>query len=170
ADDASPRIRHLIKRAGRQAALWPGQNHLALVVLFAFGFFVFLNCTTVCLLLPGLMKTLLGIESIFSRSVFSMLNTTFFTAMFGLTYLCIDPIVKALYALRCFYGESLQSGEDLKAELRQVAFGAARMTAGVAAVLLLTMTNGFCKDESRSNSQSPTAISQSPTVSGLSPE
>jgi hypothetical protein len=47
------------------------------------------------------------------------LNTTFFAVIFSLTYLCVDPIVKAVYALRCFYGESLESGEDLKTELRQ---------------------------------------------------
>ena len=37
--------------------------------------------------------------------------------MCGLTYVCVDPILKTVYALRCFYGESLESGEDLKAEL-----------------------------------------------------
>jgi hypothetical protein len=47
-----------------------------------------------------------------------MLNTTFFATAFWLTYLCVDPIAKAVYVLRCFYGESLRSGEDLKAELR----------------------------------------------------
>src|SRR5207302_1722821 len=45
-------------------------------------------------------------------------NSTFFAAMFGLTYLCADPLLKAIYTLRCFYGESLRSGEDLKAELK----------------------------------------------------
>jgi hypothetical protein len=32
--------------------------------------------------------------------------------------LCVDPLIKAAYALRCFYGESLSSGADLRAELR----------------------------------------------------
>ena len=40
--------------------------------------------------------------------------------MFGLTYLCVDPILKTIYALRCFYGESLQSGEDLEGGVETV--------------------------------------------------
>jgi hypothetical protein len=39
--------------------------------------------------------------------------------MAGLTYLSVDPILKTIYTLRCFYGESLRSGEDLKAALKQ---------------------------------------------------
>src|SRR5262249_33829964 len=45
-------------------------------------------------------------------------NTTFFAINFWLTYLCVDPILKAVYVLRCFYGESQESGEDLKAVIR----------------------------------------------------
>ncbi len=108
----------LFQKSCRQAALWPGQNNLALAILAGFAFYVFLNWTTVCLVLPKLLTMFLGVQSVFSKSPWSMLNTTFFAAMFGLTYLCIDPILKTVYVLRCFYGESLQSGEDLKAELK----------------------------------------------------
>jgi hypothetical protein len=108
----------LLKKSWKQAALWPRQNHIVLAILIVFGFYVFLDWTTVCFILPQLVKILFGIESDFTKSPFSMLNTTFFAAMSGLTYLCIDPILKTIYALRCFYGESLKSGEDLKAELK----------------------------------------------------
>jgi hypothetical protein len=107
----------LMKKSWRQAKLWPGQNNTVMAILFVFTFCVFLNWLTVCGALPGLAKTLFGIESEFSKSPFALLNTTFFAAMFGVTYLCVDPILKTIYALRCFYGESLESGEDLKAEL-----------------------------------------------------
>ena len=111
----------LVRKAARQAALWPRQNHTLLAVLLGFGFYVFLNWITVCLVVPMLVKMLLGVDTIFTRSPLSLLNTTFLAAMLGLTYLCVDPILKAAYALRCFYGESLESGEDLKAELRRMA-------------------------------------------------
>ena len=114
--DGSPS--NLFKKSCKQAALWPRQNVLALVIMLAFGLYVFLNWTTVCLALPGLFKMLFGVESAFSQSPYAMLNTTFFAGMFGLTYLCVDPVLKTIYVLRCFYGESLQSGEDLKAELK----------------------------------------------------
>src|SRR5438552_3906805 len=125
-------------RAGLlQAGLWPKQNHLLLSILSAFGLVIFLNWSILCLALPGLVKTIFGIESIFSRSVFSLLNTTFFAVMAGLTYLCVDPILKACYALRCFYGQSRRSGEDLKAELKQQSLFAAKAAAYLALALMV---------------------------------
>lgn len=117
--DGEETVLPLFKKSCRQAALWPRQNVIGLLILIAFGFYVFLNWATACLTLPSLFKMFFGIESNFTKSPFSMLNSTFFAAMFGLTYLCVDPIIKTFYVLRCFYGESLQSGEDLKAELKQ---------------------------------------------------
>ena len=108
----------LVKNARKQTRLWPRQNHLLLVVMLAFALCVFLNWATICLTLPSLCKMLFGIESDFTKSPQAMLNSTFFAAMAGLTYLCVDPIFKTIYTLRCFYGESLLSGEDLKAELK----------------------------------------------------
>ena len=117
-DDGGPAgISPLLKKSWKQATLWPGQNHLVLAILAGFGFYVFLNWAVTGLMLPHLVKMLFGIESIFTRSTFSLLNTTFFAGMLGLTYLCVDPILKTVYVLRCFYGESLESGEDLRAEL-----------------------------------------------------
>jgi hypothetical protein len=116
-----PRLRDLLGEAKRQTMLWPGQNVTILLVLGGFGVCLFLNWSVVCFVLPGLAKSLLGVESIFTRSGLSMLNTTFFATMVGLTYLCIDPILKAAYALRCFYGQSVTTGQDLKAELRSYA-------------------------------------------------
>src|SRR5438445_1088604 len=130
-------LRSLMKEALLQAGLWPKQNHLLLAILSAFGLVIFLDWSILCLALPALVKTIFGIESIFSRSVFSLLNTTFFAVMAGLTYLCVDPIVKACYALRCFYGQSRRSGEDLKAELKQQSLFAAKAAAYLALVLMV---------------------------------
>jgi hypothetical protein len=118
ADSETTGVFDFFKKSWREAVLWPGQNLTMLLTMVAFGLYVFLNCCSVCFLLPGLVKVLFGVESMFTRSTASMLNTTFFAAMFWLTYLCVDPIFKAVYTLRCFYGESRQSGEDLRAELR----------------------------------------------------
>jgi hypothetical protein len=118
-DDGS--VSKLFKKSWKQATLRPMQNHLALAIMLAFALYVFLNWATACLVLPGLFKMLFGVESVFSKSPYAMLNTTFFTGMVGLTYLCVDPMLKTIYVLRCFYGESLKSGEDLKAELKPFA-------------------------------------------------
>ena len=132
-DDGVESRRKLFIKSWRQAALWPRQNILAVLILTSFAFYVFLNWAVVCLSLPGLFKMLFGIDSVYVESPWSMLNSTFFISMFGLTYLCVDPILKTFYTLRCFYGESLESGEDLKAELKQFASAASR----VVAVLLI---------------------------------
>lgn len=108
----------LINKARRQATLWPRQNHVVLLSLCGFAFFVFLNWCSLGLAIPALLRLLFGVDSIVTRGSSALLNTTFFAINFGLTYLCVDPILKSLYVLRCFYGESQQSGEDLKAGIR----------------------------------------------------
>ena len=147
-DGESPQVRTLVKKAIRQAALWPRQNHVVLLVLLAFGFLVFLDWTIFCLALPGLIKMLFGLETVFSRSGLSLLNTTFFAAMFGLTYLCVDPIAKTVYLLRCFYGESLDSGEDLKVELKQFALQARPIAAALVLALGLASATSLNAAES----------------------
>ncbi len=125
----------LLRRAARQARLWPEQNILALLVLGSFTFFVFLNCCVGCGLLPQLLKLLFGLETVFSRGGTALLNTTFFAAMLALTYLCVDPLLKTYYILRCFYGDAIQSGADLRAELRLFSAKVARL----AALLLIAL-------------------------------
>ena len=79
---------------------------------------------------------LFGIETVFSRSGTAMLNTTFFTSAMAFTYLCVDPILKVVYVLRVFQGESLESGEDLRAALKPFASTARHL----AVLLVLVMT------------------------------
>src|SRR5947209_2906762 len=47
----------------------------------------------------------------------------------------LDPLAKAIYVLRCFYGESLKTGRDLKAELKK--FRVEPKSARVGTLLLL---------------------------------
>lgn len=112
--------RELCRSAAHQAQLWPGQNHALLGMLAAFGFFVFLNVGLTLFQAPHLLKSLLGIETVFSQSGWSLLSTTFLMAALSITYLCVDPIVKAVYVLRCFHGEAIESGEDLRVALRRL--------------------------------------------------
>ncbi|MDB6112010.1 MAG: hypothetical protein JWR69_3760 [Pedosphaera sp.] len=139
-DGETGEVSAVFKRSYQQSLLWPGQNHIILALLVGFGFCVFINLVSVCFALPQLMKMLFGIESVYTQSPFSLLNTTFFAAIFGLTYLCVDPIIKTVYLLRCFYGESLKSGEDLKADLRQYSASTKGMAAGF--ILLVCLICG----------------------------
>jgi hypothetical protein len=138
----NPDLRTALGRTWRQMALWPLQNHYLISLFFLFGFFVFLNILTALLGVPFLAKMLLGIESVFTRSPWAAFNSTLLMAQVALTYLCLDPVVKAAYVLRCFHGESLRTGQDLRADLatlRQRAALPGRSFAGLlmAAGLLL---------------------------------
>lgn len=145
-DGSAPNARALVAKAYRHAVLWPRQNWLLLITMAGFGLAVFVDCVATGYALPQLFKTLLGIESVFSRSGLSLLNSTFFAAAGSLTYLCVDPILKSIYALRCFYGDSLTTGEDLKAEV-----------AGMAAVAGITVLCGLMVFSSSFNSVAATA-------------
>lgn len=134
-------IKTIFRRSWHQAKLWPGQNHILLLIFSMFGVFVFLNLATGIFLVPQMLKKILGIESVFTISGWSMLNTTFLTTTFGITYLCMDPLVKTVYALRCFYGASLKTGRDLKTELKAFTLHKTML----AAMIILTLCAApFC--------------------------
>ena len=162
-DDGGPAgTSPLLKKSWKQAMLWPRQNHIVLAIMSGFGFYVFLNWAVTGLVLPHLIKMLVGVESVFTKSTFSMLNTTFFAGMLGLTYLCVDPILKTVYVLRCFYGEALESGEDLRAELNSVAVASQPLAALV--VLLLGL---LCASPARAADTPAPATSPAPAPVSL---
>jgi hypothetical protein len=135
-DDSS--IRNTLNRAKKAALLWPGQNHVLLLILSGFAVFVYLNWAMLGFVLPYLLKTLLGVESLFTRNRLVLFNSTYFLAVAALTYLSVDPVVRVVYCLRCFYGESRRSGQDIRVQLRRVAAG---VQGAVALVLFLTVAN-----------------------------
>ena len=132
-DDGRLRVRDLVRISSQQAMLWPIQNHIILGVLSTFGIYVFINWISLGFVGPQLLKMFFGIESVFTQSPIGMLNTTFFAAMAALTYLSIDPLIKAAYVLRCFYGRSVRSGEDLRTDIRRAS---GRLSAVAAALLI----------------------------------
>jgi hypothetical protein len=147
----------------KQAMLWPGQNHLIISTLFLFGIFVFLNIASSLVFLPELVRMLTGVETRFSHGLTQVLNTTFLASAVWLTYLCIDPIVKTIYALRSFYGESLQTGKDLKVELKRFSSGGRLVKAAVVSLFFL----GLALSASAGQTGSPSPVS-SAGDSGLS--
>jgi hypothetical protein len=109
--------KEVFARSARAAALWPKQNHVALSLIFLLGLFAWINLIAAAFTFPQLLRQFTGEENLFTRSGIHILNTTFFAVTFSLVYLALDPVIKTFYALRCFYGDSLRSGEDLKSEL-----------------------------------------------------
>ena len=102
------------KQARAYALLWTRQSWLVLAIQAAFAIFVAVNIGLAMFFVPRLLQMLLGVETVFVKSGASLLSSTFVAVCLSLTYLCVDPIMKAVYVLRCFYGESVRSGADLR--------------------------------------------------------
>jgi hypothetical protein len=136
-DGAEGGVRAVARRAAAQARLWPRQNHLLVALLALVAAVLWLNALVAVLTAPQLCKLLLGIETAFSRAgLWVVLNTTFLAATLAVAWLALDPLLKAVYTLRCFHGEARTDGADLLAELARVR--AAGKLPALAALLLLT--------------------------------
>lgn len=113
----APDLRSLVSQSARQARYRMRQNWTLVSILLLFSLFTFFNLLIALYLVPHLVKMLLGIESAFSRSGANLLNSTLSAAAAGLAWAAVDPLIKAVYVLRCFYGESVTTGADLKAAI-----------------------------------------------------
>jgi hypothetical protein len=165
-DGREPSLRAVMRGAWREAGLWWRETHLALLCLFGFALFICLNINIVCALVPYALRTFLGIETVFTRDGWTMFNTTFFAATFAATYLCFDPIRKAVFLIRHFHGESLESGEDLRVELRTLR---SRSRLAMAALLILaTLLAGPMTSVRAEDAPPPPAASAQVDSSALS--
>lgn len=103
--------------------VWLGLFSLMLIPLCPIGLLVVINVAGGLLLFPVLLRALFGIETVVLQGG-AIENTTFHAIVCGVTYLVLDPVMKTAHAIRCFQGESLHTGEDLRVELRAIASGA----------------------------------------------
>jgi hypothetical protein len=120
-----------------QAKLWPQQNHIILLTISGLFLFVFLNVAIALVLVPKLLVMLFGIRELFEPGIWLVLNTTFLAVVGAITHLIMDPFIKAVYVLRCFYGESQTTGEDLRVRMNRAA--TLRRTAAQAALVCLLL-------------------------------
>ena len=105
--------------ARAQAKLWPGQNHLGQLLLAGAFLAVWLNVAIAFWMVPWLANRLLGLDNIFGFSGWRMMNSTFVASTALMSWLVVDPLVKAFFTLRVFYGRARRNGEDLRVELEQ---------------------------------------------------
>ena len=132
-------IGSLCKNAWQQARLWPRQNHMVILTLSLFSIVVFFNTAVCVVIIPYLFKKFLGIESVFTLSGIHMINTTFWAVCLCLTYLFVDPLIKTVFTLRCYYGAALKTGTDIRADLnRFVHIGSRIAAAGIIGILLIS--------------------------------
>ncbi len=155
-DGTALRVRAVSKDAAAQARLWPAQNHGLLGTLCLLGFFLWLNAAITIVTIPELMKSLLGIETAFSRAGYLIIwNTTFLAASMTLAWLAFDPLLKAVYVLRCFYGEAQKDGADLLADLSRVRASAKPLALAAMLMLAFVATPAHAAEKS----SAPTTVS-----------
>jgi hypothetical protein len=83
------------------------------------GIVIAANILMLLIALPHLINMLTGVETLMLRSgYYWFANTTSLLTISCGVYLLLDPLLKAAYTLRCFYGMSLKSGTDLLVDLR----------------------------------------------------
>ncbi|MCL4217771.1 MAG: DUF4129 domain-containing protein, partial [Candidatus Hydrogenedentes bacterium] len=111
---------------------------ILLLVLNPFPVAVAMNLAVLIYFIPSVIEMLLGVETELARSM-GFSSTMIAAIVCALTYLCLDPLLKAAYVLRCFYGESLESGADLRADLRMLIARSSK-----AAMLLAVWAAFFC--------------------------
>jgi hypothetical protein len=106
------------------------QGWLVQALLLVLSLATMLNLAITLVILPQLVRMLTGYESAFTRGGESFfLNRLFLLFVLAATWLLFDPFVQAVYCVRCFDRESIETGEDLRAGLR-------RIRATVAAVVI----------------------------------
>ncbi|MGF1448860.1 MAG: DUF4129 domain-containing protein [Opitutales bacterium] len=127
----------LPQRAWRQASLWLTNQHFSLAAFALFALVIWINWLTFLTLTPFLLKWFFGIDSLFTRAgLMTQLSITMMLVALALTYLTVDPLLKAYYVLRCFYGEARKTGEDVLVSLHALR--------PVASVLLLLLVGAGC--------------------------
>jgi hypothetical protein len=116
-EDADPV--EVMARARQLASVGVRQSWMVLPILTLLGLVLALNLAVALAVLPELVRILTGYESQFTRSgAYYMLNPLFLLSVMALSWIVFDPFVQAVYCVRCFHGESLRTGEDLRVGLR----------------------------------------------------
>jgi hypothetical protein len=124
------RTRELVRLALRQSNYRPAQNHGFMIILLILAMTVWMNWWLGLLQVCSLGKSFTGMDNFITRNPLTQLSTTVFAATIAAAYLVVGPVVKAVYAIRCFYGMSRKNGEDIAVAFRTSG-------AGVAAMLML---------------------------------
>jgi hypothetical protein len=114
------RTKPLLAKALAQAHYQPKPNHYLIVLITIFAVMVYLNFFLLFVLGTMLLKSTTGMENPFTRSPGLYLSSALHDLLFSLSYLVVNPFVKALYVLRCFYSAARKSGADIEVSLRAI--------------------------------------------------
>jgi hypothetical protein len=109
-----------VSAARRQSIYATRQNWGVLLIVALGSILLFANVLATIVALPQLARSFLGIEGDLVRLGSGIVNLTTLGVAAAITWLAIDPLLDAVYTLRCFYGESVATGSDLRAALKKL--------------------------------------------------
>ena len=110
-----------VAAARKQSVYDTRQNWATMFIVLLGSLLLFANVLVTIILLPQLGRSFLGIEGDLARLGNGILNLTTIGVAAAITWLAVDPLLDAVYVLRCFYGESMVTGADLRAALKKIA-------------------------------------------------
>ena len=145
----------LIAHARHLAGMDRRQSWAVLPILGFLGLAFTANLGLALAMLPQLVRMLTGYESEFSRSgPYFIFMPLFLWATLAISWMAFDPFTQAVYCVRCFQGESVATGEDIRAGLRALA-------AALAVLLVLLPLHAFAAVSPRELEQSVRQAMQS---------
>lgn len=130
------RVKELLAASTQQSQWQFMQQIMLLALLKVAAILVYLNIVAGFLLTMTLAKSFSGSENAISMSADGSLvmSTPVQALFFSLCYLAMNPLVKSIYVLRCFYGAARRSGADIEVRLRALRTTAATLV-GMAVLL-----------------------------------
>lgn len=140
---------HAVRIARAQSIAASRQNWILQSLLLVLGFLALANFLAAALILPQLAKSFFGLENDITRYPIWLLTSTGFSALGILVYVTMEPLVSTVYVLRCFHGQSVHTGADIRAKLR-------RLTAASIPALLLMI--GVCAAAPQLRAQQNTVV------------
>jgi len=167
--------RHSMRGCLAIASQWFGSSVLLFVMLFPFWIAVWLNSLIIALLVPQLLHSILGVNTLLSTpiGIFALLHSSaFWLALFAGAWLALDPIVKCSFVIVYRHLRSRREGDDLRGllanlprEQRKKAEMIASGTAGgrlISALVVLVAILGGVSQAARA--QTPPAPSSAETL------
>ncbi len=114
------RTASLFSKALAQSHYHQLQNHSMLLMLLVTALLVYMNLFVGFVMSAQLLSSFSGLDNAFTQNLFLMFSSTVQALLISLSYLVMNPIVKSLYVLRCFYGAARKSGADMEVRLRAI--------------------------------------------------
>lgn len=148
------RVRDLVREAFKQSHFRAKQNHILMTLALPFSILVWANIFVGIITVISLSKSFTGVESEFSRNPYAFADTGFLAATVGFAYLLCGPLMKGIYALRCFHGLSRRNGDDIAVNF-QLAAGLSKWPATAIAILFCTVGSLQAQEETVSPPANP---------------